>query len=99
MDLFLQALANGIVLGSIYAILSFGLAIVYGVMRIINFAHGVLAVLAAYVSYQLFTSLHLDPFVSLPIAMGLFFGLGWVLYRGLISKLGKLVGASSTPER
>lgn len=95
MDLLLQVLANGVVLGSIYAIMAFGLAVVYGVMRIINFAHGVLAVLAAYVTFQLFQSLGIDPFLSLVITAPLFFGFGWLVYKGLISRLGELVGASS----
>jgi branched-chain amino acid transport system permease protein len=88
MDLFLQVLANGIVLGSIYAVMAFGLAIVFGVMRVINFAHGVLAVLGAYVSLELFRSLGLDPFVSLVATVPLFFALGWVLYRVIFSRLG-----------
>lgn len=88
MNLLAQALANGIVLGSIYAVMAFGLAIVYGVMRVINFAHGVLAVLGAYLAYQLFESLGLDPFLSLVVTAPLFFALGWLLYKSLIGRLG-----------
>jgi branched-chain amino acid transport system permease protein len=95
MNLALQTLANGMVLGSIYAIMAFGLAIVYGVMRVINFAHGVLAVLAAYITFQLFQSLGLDPFLSLVITVPLFFVLGWLIYKGLISRLGALAESSS----
>lgn len=95
MSLILQTLANGVVLGSIYAIMAFGLAIVYGVMRVVNFAHGVLAVLAAYITFQLFHSLGVDPFVALLVTVPLFFGLGGAMYRALISKMGDLVGSSS----
>ena len=95
MNLTLQALANGMVLGSIYAIMAFGLAIVYGVMRVINFAHGVLAVLAAYITFQLFQSLGLDPFLSLVITVPLFFILGWLIYKGLIGRLGAVAESSS----
>ena len=87
-DLYLQTLANGLVLGSIYAVMAFGLAIVFGVMRVINFAHGVLAVLAAYVALQLFNSLGLDPFVSLVATVPLFFAIGWLVHRLLIVRLG-----------
>jgi branched-chain amino acid transport system permease protein len=89
MDLFLQVLANGIVLGSIYAVMAFGLAIVFGVMRVINFAHGVLAVLGAYASLQLFQGLGIDPFVSLLVTVPLFFALGWILYKAVFSRLGR----------
>jgi branched-chain amino acid transport system permease protein len=95
MALLLQTLANGLVLGSIYAVMAFGLAVVYGVMRVINFAHGVLAVLAAYVSFQIFQSLGLDPFLSLVITVPLFFVLGWLIYRGLIGQLGAVAESSS----
>jgi branched-chain amino acid transport system permease protein len=95
MALLLQTLANGLVLGSIYAVMAFGLAVVYGVMRVINFAHGVLAVLAAYVSFQIFQSLGLDPFLSLIITVPLFFVLGWLIYRGLIGQLGAVAESSS----
>jgi len=88
LDLFLQTLVNGIVLGSIYAVMAFGLAIVFGVMRVINFAHGVLAVLAAYVTLQLFRSLGADPFLSLVVTVPLFFVIGWLIHRLLIVRLG-----------
>lgn len=95
MTLLLQVLANGLVLGSIYAVMAFGLAIVYGVMRVINFAHGVLAVLAAYVAFQLFQSLGFDPFLSLTATVPLFFVLGWLIYKGLIGRLGSVAESSS----
>ncbi|MGB3390061.1 MAG: branched-chain amino acid ABC transporter permease [Pseudaminobacter sp.] len=88
MDLFLQVIANSIVLGSIYAVMAFGLVIVFGVMRVINFAHGVLAVLGAYASLQLYRSLGIDPFISLLVTVPLFFALGWLLYKILFSRLG-----------
>lgn len=88
MDLLLPTLANGLVLGSIYSVMAFGLAIVFGVMRVINFAHGVIAVLAAYVAFQLFQSTRLDPFLSLGLTVPLFFALGWLIHRLLIARLG-----------
>jgi branched-chain amino acid transport system permease protein len=95
MNLLLQVLANGLVLGSIYAIMAFGLAMVYGVMRVINFAHGVLAVLAAYITFQLFKSLRIDPFLSLVVTIPLFFALGWLIYKGLVGRLGVYARSSS----
>ena len=95
MTLLPQTLASGIVLGSIYAVMAFGLSIVYGVMRVVNFAHGVLAVFAAYITYQLFQSLGLDPFLALGLTVPLFFALGWLIYKGLLSRLrGELESSS-----
>lgn len=91
----LQVLVNGIALGSIYAVMAFGLAIVYGVMQVVNFAHGVLAVLAAYLAFQLYESWGLDPFASLAITIPLFFALGWLVYRVLLGKVDHGAGSGS----
>lgn len=91
----LQVLVNGIALGSIYSVMAFGLAIVYGVMQVVNFAHGVLAVLAAYLAFELYESWNMDPFMSLSITIPLFFVMGWLIYRVLIGKVDQTPGSGS----
>ena len=67
MDLLGQVLINGILLGGLYAMMALGLALVWGVLNIVNLAHGAFIMLGAYVSLYLFTYLHIDPFLGLPI--------------------------------
>ncbi|MBW1722411.1 MAG: branched-chain amino acid ABC transporter permease [Deltaproteobacteria bacterium] len=82
--LFFQLLIAGILLGGIYALASIGLTLIFGVMKIVNFAHGEFLMLAMYFSYWLFHSLHLDPYISIiVVAPGLFL-LGLIVYRIII---------------
>ena len=67
MDLLAQVLANGILLGGLYAVMALGLALVWGVLNIVNLAHGSFIMLGAYCSWHLFHYLHVDPFLGLPI--------------------------------
>jgi branched-chain amino acid transport system permease protein len=64
-----------------------GLTLIFGVMRIINVGHGALVVLGAYLSFAVWRSLHLDPFVTLMLTMPVMFGLGVVLQMVLIRPL------------
>ena len=66
MHLLAQDLVNGILAGGILAVVALGFSLVWGIMNIINLAHGAFIMLGAYVTWQLFTSFHLDPFLSLP---------------------------------
>jgi branched-chain amino acid transport system permease protein len=84
-DLFAQILVNGILLGGLYAVMALGLALVWGVLNIVNLAHGAFIMLGAYCSWYLYTDAHIDPFVSLPITAVLMFALGYVLQRGLLN--------------
>ncbi|MEO5882024.1 MAG: branched-chain amino acid ABC transporter permease [Caldimonas sp.] len=68
MDQFLQHLLNGLVLGSTYALLGIGLTLIFGIMRVVNFAHGELYALGAYVAYAAVSLLGLNFFVSLLLA-------------------------------
>ncbi len=65
MDLLAQILINGILLGGLYAMMALGLALVWGVLNIVNLAHGAFIMLGAYVSWYLFTYAHIDPFLGL----------------------------------
>ena len=67
MQLLLQVLASGVLLGGLYALMALGLALVWGVLNIVNLSHGALIMLGAYATYFLFTGAHIDPFAALPI--------------------------------
>jgi branched-chain amino acid transport system permease protein len=85
MSLLLQVLANGILLGGLYALMALGLALVWGVLNIVNLAHGALIMLGAYLGYYLFSLVHVDPFAALPIAMVVLFCFGYLLQRYLLN--------------
>jgi branched-chain amino acid transport system permease protein len=71
-----QALILGVLTGGVYALMASGLTLVFGIMKVINVAQGALVILAAYLSYTLFTSLHVDPFLSVLVLTPLMFVLG-----------------------
>lgn len=77
---FVQTLILGLLVGALYALMSSGLTLIFGVMRVINLAHGALAILAAFLTYTLWQQLGLDPILSIPIVMAAMFGIGWLLY-------------------
>lgn len=81
MDQFLQQLVNGISLGSIYALIALGYTMVYGIIKLINFAHGDVYMIGAYVGFAATTYGHLSFFPSLLLAMGLCSVLGIVIER------------------
>ena len=85
MDLLWQGLVNGVLLGGLYALMALGLALVWGVLNIVNLAHGALIMLGGYVCYYLFTGTHLDPFAALPITMAVLFVVGYAIQRGLLN--------------
>jgi branched-chain amino acid transport system permease protein len=90
-------LVNSLFAAGLYATMSYGLAIIYGVMRIINLAHAGLMMLGAYVTWSLFTRFGLDPFASLAVVIPLFFLLGVGLYAVLIRRLPRSASGASGP--
>lgn len=74
-----QILLNGILLGGLYGLMALGMALVWGVLNIVNLAHGALIMLGGYVVYYLFRYAGIDPFAALPIAMLVMFGFGFLL--------------------
>jgi branched-chain amino acid transport system permease protein len=84
-DLFAQILVNGVLLGGLYAVMALGLALVWGVLNIVNLAHGAFIMLGAYLSWHLYTYLGIDPFLGLPITAVVMFCLGYVVQRGLLN--------------
>jgi branched-chain amino acid transport system permease protein len=87
MDIFLLVVANGLMIGGIYSLMTVGLTIIFGVMKVVNFAHGELLMVGMYVTYWLFTLLGIDPLASLILCMGLLFCFGAVMQRVLITPL------------
>ena len=89
MDLTIIASAaiNGLLLGGIYTLVACGLTLIYGVLHIINFAHGSLLMLAMFGVYYLLTLLGIDPYLSMFIMVPAMFVLGYLLYKGLIGRL------------
>jgi len=87
MHLYVQALILGILIGGVYALMSSGLTLVFGIMRVINVAQGAMVILGAYLSYSLFTSLHVDPFLSILVIAPAMFALGVGIHRVFIRSL------------
>jgi branched-chain amino acid transport system permease protein len=87
MAVFFQSLISGILIGGVYALIGIGLTIIFGVMRIINFAHGDLLMLGMYATYFLFTLLKIDPFVSIVITIPLMFLYGAFLQKIIINRV------------
>ena len=85
-----DTLVQGILLGGLYALFATGLSLMFGVMRLVNLAHGDLIVVAAYVILLLTTTLGLNPFISALIAAPVMYGAGWMLQRLVLNRtLGK----------
>src|SRR2546427_11286883 len=87
MRLLIQSILSGILIGGVYALIGIGLTLIFGVMRVINFAQGELVMVGMYLAWIFFTWFHLDPFVSLLLCMPLLFALGAVLQRLLIERV------------
>ncbi len=86
-SLILPAVLSGLTMGAVYALVALGLTLIYGVLHIINFAHGSLLMLALYAAYFLFVHMGVDPYLAIPILLPVFFCLGYVLQRWLIAPM------------
>jgi branched-chain amino acid transport system permease protein len=82
-----SAAINGLLLGGIYTLVASGLTLIYGVLHIINFAHGSMLMLAMFGVYYLLTLLGIDPYLSIVIMVPVMYGFGYLLYKGLIGRL------------
>jgi branched-chain amino acid transport system permease protein len=80
----LSLAVSAVLLAGFYAAMAYGLGLIYGVLRVVNLAHGGLLMASAYLTWQLFTRFHLDPYLAIPIVLVVFFGAGIVLYKGLV---------------
>jgi branched-chain amino acid transport system permease protein len=82
---FVQHLVNGLLQGCILALVGLGFSLVWGILNIINLAHAAFIMLAAYLTYFLWSGLGIDPFVTLPLTMAALFGFGYVMQRYVIN--------------
>ena len=85
--IFASAAINGLLLGGIYTLVASGLTLIYGVLHIINFAHGSMLMLAMFGVYYLLTKFGVDPYLSMVVMVPAMYLLGYVLYKGLIGRL------------
>lgn len=83
----MQILVNGLLLGGLYALVALGFSLVWGVTNIVNLASASYLMLGAYISWFGFHRFHLDPFLSIPIAFILLFGLGTLLQSTIINRV------------
>jgi branched-chain amino acid transport system permease protein len=83
-EILLEAVANGLLMGAVYGLVALGLTLVYGVLHIINFAHGALLTLAMYAAFVAHGAFGLDPYVAMIPLAGLFFVLGYLVQRLVI---------------
>ena len=88
-DLLVPALLNGLLTGGVYALLALGLTLIYGVLHIVNFAHGSLLMIAMFGVWLLSARAGIDPYWALPIMTAAMFGVGWLLYAGVIGRVGR----------
>ncbi|MEQ3707822.1 MAG: branched-chain amino acid ABC transporter permease [Tateyamaria sp.] len=82
----INAVVQGILLGGLYALFAAGLSLIFGVMRLVNIAHGDLIILAAYLGLSTTMLLGVHPFVALLIVMPAMAGIGYILQRGLLNQ-------------
>ncbi|WP_247872179.1 ABC transporter permease subunit, partial [Brucella melitensis] len=85
MNLFLQIVINGILLGGLYAIMAQGLALVWGVLNIVNLAHGTMIMLGGYVTWLVFANFGIDPFIGVFAAAAVMFCFGYALQRCVLN--------------
>jgi branched-chain amino acid transport system permease protein len=79
-----QLVISTVLLGGIYALIAVGLTLIFGIMRVVNFAHGEFLMLGMYLAFWTFTLWHLDPYVILFAAVPIFFGIGLLTYALVI---------------
>ncbi len=87
LDVILQTCLSGVFMGSVYALIAIGFTLVFGVTNIVNFAHGHFVMGAMFVTYLLFKTANVDPYVSLIVVLPLFFALGALLYKLVIERI------------
>jgi branched-chain amino acid transport system permease protein len=86
-NVLIQVTIIGILTGGVYALMATGLTLIFGVMRVINIAHGAFLIFSAYISYWMFTSYGLDPFLSVIVSVPILFVIGIIFQRYVLSRV------------
>ncbi|MBN2402886.1 MAG: branched-chain amino acid ABC transporter permease [Spirochaetes bacterium] len=94
-DVFLQVVINGLLLGCMYGVAAIGLSLIFGCMQIIFIAQGAIMILAAYCIYWLYTLTPINPLFGFLLIIPVFWGVGWLIYKGMFQRVAK-VGQSPT---
>jgi branched-chain amino acid transport system permease protein len=84
-DVYLNVAVGGILTGLVYGLMALGLSVIFGVVRVVNFAHGEMMTIAMFIAVLAFAGLHLDPLIMLVPIAAVMFVFGYVLQRGLIN--------------
>lgn len=82
-----QVIVNGLLLGGLYACIAVGFSLIWGVLNLINLAHGSMMIMGAYVTWLISTSTGVDPFLTLPIAAAVVFFFAYAVQRVLINRI------------
>lgn len=89
MSAIVSAIVSGVLIGCFYTIVGLGISLIYGVMKVTNFAHGDFLMLGGYIAFLLYASFNLNPFLSIPIAMATLFIIGLAVYEAVVRNLMK----------
>src|SRR5947209_11962748 len=84
-DVYLNVAVSGLLTGLVYGLMALGLSVIFGVVRVVNFAHGEMMTIAMYIAIMLFQAFKLDPLVMMVPIAGVLFALGYVMQAGLIN--------------
>lgn len=84
-DVYLNVAISGLLTGLVYGLMALGLSVIFGVVRVVNFAHGEMMTIAMYLAIVLFQALHLDPLVMMVPIAGVLFAFGYAIQAGLIN--------------
>ncbi len=86
-DVLIQGIMSGLLMGCIYALIAAGLSLIFGLMEIVNFAHGEFLMLGMYTAFWTYTLFALDPLFSVPVCGGVLFILGVLTHKGIIRRI------------
>jgi branched-chain amino acid transport system permease protein len=84
-DIYLNVAVGGVLTGLVYGLMALGLSVIFGVVRVVNFAHGEMMTIAMYIALTLFSAFHLDPLIMLIPVAAVMFAFGYALQTGLIN--------------
>jgi branched-chain amino acid transport system permease protein len=84
-EIYLNVAIGGVLTGLVYGLMALGLSVIFGVVRVVNFAHGEMMTIAMYIAFTLFTAFHLDPLIMLIPIAAVLFAFGYALQAGVIN--------------